>query len=147
VADIDDAWMAQAILTQANQKQRVYAAFDTHVLVHYNQSGDPDGVLPEGLNRIMGKLFPDTHPEAKAILLQLLRNAPSWRKFKMVAQLNASVQTLALSGLRQRYSQAGEAELRRRLADVLLGTALAAEVYGPLVSGAEPNQQTKKQNE
>jgi hypothetical protein len=90
----------------------------------------------------MSKLFPDTHPEAEAVLLQLLRNAPSWHKFKMVDQLNASVRTLALSGLRQRHPNAGEAELRRRLADMLLGAELAAKVYGSLITDAEPGQQT-----
>ena len=38
---------------------------------------------------------------------------------------------LALSGLRERYPQATEAEIQRRLADRMLGEELAAEVYGP----------------
>ncbi|HXK43960.1 MAG TPA: hypothetical protein PKV82_14160 [Anaerolineae bacterium] len=47
--------------------------------------------------------------------------------------MNATARALALSGLHARYPQAGEAELRRRLADLLLGAELAARVYGPLV--------------
>ncbi len=39
--------------------------------------------------------------------------------------------TLALAGLRNRHPQAGEAEIRRRLMDLLLGEELAAKVYGP----------------
>jgi hypothetical protein len=38
----------------------------------------------------------------------------------------------ALSGLRSRYPHASEREIRRRLADLILGEELAAEVYGPL---------------
>lgn len=80
----------------------------------------------------MTSLFPDTRPEAEAILLDLLRRAPAWRKLEMVGQLNDTVRALSLSGLRQRHPQAGEAELRRRLADLLLGSDLAERVYGPL---------------
>lgn len=80
----------------------------------------------------MAPLFPDTRPEAEAVLIGLLRQAPPWRKLHMVGQLNQTVRTLALSGLRQRYPEATSQELRRRLADLLLGPDLAARVYGPL---------------
>jgi hypothetical protein len=86
------------------------------------------------MNRVdMEPLFTDTRPEAEAVLIELLRQAPGWRKLKMVNQLNASVRTLALSGLRQRYPDANENELRRRLADLLFGPELAEKVYGPLL--------------
>ena len=77
-------------------------------------------------------LFPDTSPEAEAVLITLLRQAPPWRKLHMVGQLNQTVRTLALSGLRRRYSEATPKELRRRLADLLLGPELARRAYGPL---------------
>jgi len=77
-------------------------------------------------------LFPDTRPEVEAVLIGLLRQAPPWRKLHMVGQLNQTVRTLALSGLRQRYPEATPQELRRRLADLLLGPDLATQVYGPL---------------
>jgi hypothetical protein len=38
---------------------------------------------------------------------------------------------LALAGLRERFPNASESELRRRLATLLLGPELAAKVYGP----------------
>lgn len=47
-----------------------------------------------------------------------------------MAQLNAFARTLALTGLRAQYSQATEAELRRKLADLLLGEELACKMYG-----------------
>ncbi len=92
---------------------------------------------------MMSALFPDTRPEAEAVLLQLLRGTPSWRKFQMVDQLNVTVRTLALSGLRRRYPTASAAELRRRLADLLLGAYLAFKVYGPLPLTTEPAQPGK----
>lgn len=80
----------------------------------------------------MSSYFTDTRPEAEAVLVKLTRQAPSWRKFQMVGQLNKTARTLTLSGLRERYPQASEAELYRRLADLVLGQALALQVYGPL---------------
>jgi hypothetical protein len=79
----------------------------------------------------MSTLFPDTHPAAEAVLIRLLRQAPSWRKMEMVDQLNQSVKLLALAGLRQRFPGESEALLRRRLAGLLLGDELALKVYGP----------------
>ena len=81
----------------------------------------------------MTQLFPDTPPEVEKIQLDLLRRAPAWQKLAMVGQMTATVQTLAISGLRQRYPDASETELQRRLADILLGTELATKVYGPLL--------------
>jgi len=80
----------------------------------------------------MTALFPDTRPEAEAVLVRLLRQAPSWRKLEMVDQLNQSVKLLALAGLRQRFPQEDDELIRRRLADLLLGEEIALKVYGPL---------------
>ena len=44
--------------------------------------------------------------------------------------MNASMRTMAMVGLRRRYPDKGEAQLRRLLADLLLGPELAARVYG-----------------
>ena len=46
-------------------------------------------------------LSPDTTPEIEAILLARMRNASGLEKWRMVAELNASVRLLALAGLRQ----------------------------------------------
>jgi hypothetical protein len=87
----------------------------------------------------MPSLFSDTRPEAEQVLLQLLRQAPPWRKLEMLGQLNQMAQTLALSGLRQRHPKATPQELRRRLADLLLGRTLAEQVYGPLAAQEQPD--------
>ncbi|GAB1469182.1 hypothetical protein MASR2M66_00580 [Chloroflexota bacterium] len=80
----------------------------------------------------MSALFSDTHPKMEALQIQLWRQASPTRKMQMVAQLNASARTLALMGLRAQYPHASEAELRRRLAGLLLGEDLARTVYGEM---------------
>ena len=68
----------------------------------------------------------------EALQIQLWRQASPTRKMQMLAQLNHAARTLALTGLRSRYPQASEVELRRRLASLLLGDELARKVYGDL---------------
>lgn len=78
----------------------------------------------------MSALYPDTHPKMEALQVQLWRQATPLRKMEMLAQLNESARMLALMGLRASYPQASEAELRRRLAGLLLGEEVAYKVYG-----------------
>ena len=80
----------------------------------------------------MNVLSSDTHPKMEALQIQFWRQASPTRKMQMLAQLNASARTLALTGLRARYPQASEIELRRRLAGLILGEELARKVYGEL---------------
>jgi len=76
----------------------------------------------------------DTHPKMETLQIKLLRQASPTRKMHMLAQLNASARTLALAGLRSQYPQASEAELRYKLAILLLGEEMAHKVYGDLVN-------------
>lgn len=78
----------------------------------------------------MSALSSDTHPKMEALQIKLLRQASPTRKMNMLVALNASARLLALTGLRAQYPQASEAELRRRLANLLLGEELAQKVYG-----------------
>ena len=80
----------------------------------------------------MSILFADTHPEAEAVLIRLLREAPPWRKLEMVGQMNEAVKTMMRSGLRERFPKDSPEILQRRLADLLLGAELASKVYGPI---------------
>ncbi len=89
-------------------------------------------------DREMSQYFTDTRPEAEAVLIKLMRQTPPWRKLQMVVQLNHTMHTLQMSGLRQRHPQASEKELRRRMADLLLGPELALKVYGVLEPTGEP---------
>jgi len=78
----------------------------------------------------MSALSPDTHPKMEALQIELWRQASPTRKMHMLAQLNASARLLAMTGLRSRYPLASEAELRRKMASLLLGDELAQKVYG-----------------
>jgi len=80
----------------------------------------------------MTTLSPDTHPEIERLQIERLRQMPPWRKMTLMAEMNQTVRTLALAGLRQRYPDDTPAQRRRRLADLLLGPDLATRVYGPL---------------
>jgi len=80
----------------------------------------------------MGALFSDTDPKMESLQIQLWRQASPTRKMNMLAQLNASARTLALAGLRSRYPDSSEAELRYKLAVLLLGEELAQKAYGDL---------------
>lgn len=87
----------------------------------------------------MAPLSLDTNPEAEKVLLALMRQTPPWRKMELLDEVNAMAREFALAGLRKRYPAASEVELRRRLADLLLGPELALKVYGPLVAGDSRN--------
>lgn len=92
-------------------------------------------------NKSMPTLSADTNPKAEQVQIELLRRTPAWRKIQMVAELNETIKTLALNGLRQRNPNASEEQLRRMLADLLLGETLAAQVYGPITKESDQNQE------
>jgi hypothetical protein len=72
----------------------------------------------------------DTSPENEALQVNLLRQASAARKLELLAQMNATVKTLALAGLRTRHPDDTPDTIQRRLADLILGEALAEKVYG-----------------
>ena len=74
----------------------------------------------------------DTKPDAEHVWLDLMRRASPEKKLYMVGQMNEAIRALALEGLRARHPSATPDELRRRLADLVLGPELAAKVYGPI---------------
>jgi len=76
------------------------------------------------------KLFADTSPEAEEVLLDLLRRKTAAEKMRMVNQLNTRMRRAVLCGLQQRHPQMTEKQLKRKLADILLGEELATKVYG-----------------
>ena len=80
----------------------------------------------------MSRLSSDTHPKMEALQIQLWRQASPTRKMHALAQLNASARMLAMTGLRSRFPNASETELRFKLASLLLGDDLARKVYGEI---------------
>lgn len=76
-------------------------------------------------------MLTDTHPEAERVQIEGLRKLSPWRKMEMACELTATARGLALAGLRQRFPNASQEELHRRLATLCLGAELAEKVYGP----------------
>ena len=87
--------------------------------------------MEECYNPIVIETISDTRPEIADLQRSLLRKASPARKLAMLGQMNQTVKSLALSGLRSRYPQDSPEMIRRRLADLLLGPELALRVYGP----------------
>lgn len=70
----------------------------------------------------------DTPPEVEAIQFAFYRTAPTWKKLEIMSDLNRSMRTLAMSGLRKRHPQAGPEELRYLLAELLYGAEIARQM-------------------
>jgi len=78
----------------------------------------------------MTTLSPDTQPDAESVQIELLRQAPPWRKLQLLGQMIQTCRMLALSGLRRRHPDETPEELLLRLAMLVLGRETAARVYG-----------------
>jgi len=76
-------------------------------------------------------MLSDTHSKIEAMQLEMSRKAPPWRKAHMLGQMYQTAKQLAMVGLRHRYPEASEADLRLRLAALLLGPELAESAFGP----------------
>ena len=82
--------------------------------------------------------YDDTGPQAEHVLLELMRNAPEWRRIEIMCGMIESLRQLVFSGVRERHPEASEAEVHRRAADILLGPELARQAYGPSPFGNTP---------
>lgn len=84
-------------------------------------------------NHDMNSLFPDTNPKITKKLIEMLRDVPPARKLEMVGEMNLTVKTLMMAGLKSRYPSDSPEILKRRLADLILGPETARKVYGELI--------------
>jgi len=78
----------------------------------------------------MKTLSRDTSPEAETVLLELLRQAPVWKRLQMVDQMHETLRLLTMADLRRCYPNADENEIKRRLAARLLSRADVIAAYG-----------------
>ena len=77
----------------------------------------------------MTALYSDTHPKMEALQIELIQRMPAWKKISIVDDLNAAVKMLAISGIKQRHPDAAPEQIRRMLAELMLGAELARKVY------------------
>jgi hypothetical protein len=80
------------------------------------------------------RLSSDTTPEAEELLFELLSKKSPTEKLRMVCDASATVRTLAMSGLSERYPLETEMQLKIRLAELLYGADVAAEIAKKLMS-------------
>lgn len=62
--------------------------------------------------------------------MERYRQMEPWEKMRMVLDMNLSVETLALAGLRLRHPDASERELRLRLAAMRLDRETMIRAFG-----------------
>jgi hypothetical protein len=77
----------------------------------------------------MSSLYSDTHPKIEQMQIEFIRRMPIWKKMSMVDGLNEAVKNLAITGIKQRNPAATPEQIRRMLADLILGSELARRVY------------------
>lgn len=80
----------------------------------------------------MSVLYSDTHPKIEQMQIELIRRMPPWKKFAIVDDLNETVKTLAISGIKQHHPNATPEQIHRILAELMLGVELAQKVYGEI---------------
>ena len=78
----------------------------------------------------MKPLSSDTSPEAEAVLLELVRRAPVWKRLEMVDQMHETLCELAIADIKRHNPGADEEEIKRRLASRVLSRAEMIDVYG-----------------
>ena len=82
-----------------------------------------------GYTQIMTALYSDTHPKVEQMQIEIIRRMPSWKKFAIVDDLNETVKAFAVSGIKQSHPGATTEQIRRLLAERMLGAELASKVY------------------
>jgi hypothetical protein len=74
----------------------------------------------------------DTSLEAEEVMLDIYRRMSPRRKLELVDDAIKTGRALSMTGLRSRHPKESRERLRRRLLGLVLGEALAMQVYGPL---------------
>jgi hypothetical protein len=74
----------------------------------------------------------DTAPWAEKMIMERLRTMTPAQKLARATDLTLGAMKLAEAGLRSRYPNAGDEEIRRRMADLTLGPDLAKKWLGPI---------------
>ncbi|MBC8330931.1 MAG: hypothetical protein H8E28_03015 [Anaerolineae bacterium] len=74
-------------------------------------------------------MLTDTNPQIERMQIEIIRRMPAWKKLAVVDGLNETVRALAVAGIKQRQPDATPEQIRRALAELILGAELARKVY------------------
>jgi hypothetical protein len=83
----------------------------------------------------------DTSPEVWKVFLDLQRKMPPSEKLQRTLEWSDMIRKFAEAGMRQRYPNADEAEIRLRFARMTLGQELFRKAFGPVLTENEPTSQ------
>lgn len=72
---------------------------------------------------------PDTTPQVERFLFDRLRAMPISQKARQLREINATVELLAIAGIRRRHPGATDQEIRIRLAALRLDRETMIQVY------------------
>ena len=72
----------------------------------------------------------DTDPEIERALIEEARAMQPWEKIKRMAELTEAHRQQLLTGLREKYPEVSEEELRMRFGIIWLGPEIVKKVYG-----------------
>lgn len=72
----------------------------------------------------------DTDPAAERALVEVIRQAPIWKRILLASDLIETARALALADLRAQFPAASQEELRRRLALRILTREEIRAAYG-----------------
>jgi hypothetical protein len=78
----------------------------------------------------MTPLSLDTTPEAQQMIFELLRRMPAWKHMALTCELIQATRALMLAGLRSRFPEADEEEIRRRFIASVLTREEVIGAYG-----------------
>lgn len=76
----------------------------------------------------------DTSSQAEAVRLRVLGGMSPARRFSMATGWSASVRDLIRGSLRKQFPDASDKQLRRLLAERMLGQDLAVKAYGAVIA-------------
>jgi hypothetical protein len=83
------------------------------------------------------RLSLDTALDAEELLFELLGQRSSAEKLLMVCQANSMVRDLTMCGLKERYPNDSEAQLKVRLAELLHGEEFSLQIKHRLLQGQD----------
>ncbi len=75
-------------------------------------------------------MFSDTDEKAERLLIDLARATPVWKKFQQVANATEACRAFARAGIKSRYPDASDEEVKLRLAALVLDRETVIRVYG-----------------
>jgi hypothetical protein len=78
----------------------------------------------------MTALSLDTTSEAQQMMFELLRRTPAWKKIALTCELIQAIRELMITGLRNRFPDASEEEIRRRFIASVLTREQVIGAYG-----------------